>query len=86
MSDWETIDLHDTEWVENFLQSQSDRIKELEKNWTAKEISEVINDTNEYIMSNFYEKMTYGEVASLNMFVMLLNENFKEKQMEKENG
>ena len=85
MSDWKTIDFDNHTEVCRFLQQQSDRINELRKNWTPKEINEVINNTNEYIMSNFYEKMTYGEVASLNMFVMLLKENFKEKQLEKEN-
>lgn len=47
--------------------------------WTTDEINEVIEKTSDYIVSRFYDKMTYGEVASLNMFVMLLRENFKER-------
>ena len=52
--------------------------------WTDKEINKVIDKTSDYIVSRFYEKMTYGEVASLNMFVMLLRENFKEESEKKD--
>ena len=49
------------------------------------EINKIIDKTSDYIVSRFYEKMTYGEVASLNMFVMLLRENFQEELEKKKN-
>lgn len=51
--------------------------------WTYEEINEVIGKTNQYINDVFYDKMEFRDCAILNMFVMLLLENIREKQEEK---
>ena len=55
-------------------------------NWTSEEIDKVIRRTTDYFTDVYFDKMEFRDLASLNLYIMLLNENFREEEENKNDG
>ena len=54
--------------------------------WTTDEVNKVIRRTTDYFTKVYFDKMEFRDLASLNLYIMLLNENFKEEEEAKNVG